>query len=115
MAVSLNKDYNGIVIDLDYFCLHLVNQNGNLGFRVSSNHKIEEGTAIVLPNRGLEYDIYNILRDFIARVIGTTTMEEIEEIEKYPKDFIKMNRKNRTISLKGYDNDNNPVRFKLLC
>ena len=85
MEVSLNKDYNGIAIDFDNFKLHLINQNGKLGFRVSSNHKIEEATAIVLPNRGLEYDIYNILRDFIARVIGTTTMEEVEEIKKYPK------------------------------
>ena len=112
MEVSLNIDYNGIAIDFDNFCLHLINQNGKLGFRVSSNHKIEEATAIVLPNRGLEYDIYNILRDFIAQVIGTTTMEEVEEIKKYPKNFIKMNKKNRTISLKGYDN-NNPAMLSI--
>ena len=113
MAVSLNKDYNGIVIDLDYFRLHLVNQNGKLGFHVSSNHKIEEATRVVLPNRGLEYDIYNLLRDFIAQVIGTIFMEEVGEIKKYPKGFIKMNRKNRTISLKGYDNDNNPAMLNI--
>ena len=107
MEMSLNKDCNGIAIDFDYFCLHLINQNGKLGFLVSSNHKIEETTAVVLPNRGLEYNIYNIFRDFIARVIGTTFMEEVGEIKKYTKGFIKMNRRNRTISLKGYDNDNN--------
>ena len=112
MEVSLNKDYNGIAIDFDNFKLHLINQNGNLGFRVSSNHKIGEPTAVVLPNRGLEYDIYNIFRDFIAQVIGTTTMGEVEEIKKYPKNFIKMNKKNRTISLKGYDN-NNPAMLSI--
>ncbi len=113
MEISLNKEYNGVSIDLGYYTLHLINQNGKLGFKISSNHKIEEKTALILPNRGLENAIYHIFKDFIARVIGVSTIEGIEEIEKYPKDFIVMDRKSRTISLKGYDKDNNSATLSM--
>ena len=113
MEVSLNKDYNGIVIDFGYFRLHLIDQNDKLGFSLSSDYKLGEKAVVIEPNIGLEYGIYNNFRDFIAQVIGTSTIEGIDEIKKYPKDFIKIDNKNIIVSLKGYDRNNNLATLKI--